>query len=313
MAAAKKTRDTEIVVAPAPQLPGMTVANVREELDRSTDPAHVESIRAQAAGMREALRSPAAAEIVGCDDAAEIRRRLLDMAESLLWAKRRLGELLPKPHPGERTDLGGGTSPTLGEVGHGELGRWRELAAVPIAAFEAAIIDARQAGREPTQTALLKLAPPKPKREPKKPRAHPVALTRAQKLALKFVRELHELTDGEPDGAHDVRYGARAVELLLLGQAADDELVEVVGLFSDSRPLLERGEVHVLSTAAQLERDVLSKLAEDSNEQLSVEGLIERLREDASEMERVRTGAIAPKSTRDTSYATRFKIPKGTL
>lgn len=325
MVAVKKkpggSREAEIIrldEAAGAQLPAMSmdVAQVRAALDATTDPLEVEAVRAQAKGLQDALRSPAASEIVGCDDPGEIRRRLVDMAEAVLWAKRRLGELAGEPRPGERRDLlqraRGSTSSTLEEVDAHTLNRYRSLAAIPIAAFEAALAEARQAGREPTQTALLKLAPPRPRPEPKRAPVRPPALQRARRIVAHATQRLSDVASGNPDGFAEVAFVGELMHGL-------ERVLE------EQRTPLERAELLLQVVADHLESAVLPKLgaapdtrhppscacdACNNSALMSLEGVVDRLREDASEIERVREGVIAPRTAKDTSYAKPYRIPK---
>lgn len=308
MAAAKKRQLP--APAEAPQLPGMEVAQVRAALDGTTDPREAELIRAKAAGLHAALKSPAAADIVGCDDPGEVRRRLRDMAEAILWAKRRLGELMPAVGAGRRTDLSSlERSETLAvaDLNPGELARCRDLASIPIAAFESVMEQARAAGREPSQTALLKLAPPKPPKEPR-PGAAPPALARAAAIvrqAASSIRRLVEAPRGQapPDGAHEVLFVAGLLEQL----AAKPVKGEPLSLLADLRSPLERVQALLGVVASHVESEVLSKIDEDdeAREHEAVANAVRDLRERAVDVEIAAGGPI-----QETARAYRMPIPR---
>lgn len=120
-------------------------------------------------GEADALRKDALAlrqRLLAEQDLARVAELLIEVSECYAWGCRRIGELAPAPAPGKRTDLApteaegdatsGGSPPRFDRK---TVFLYRQLAAVPRERFEKALVEAREAGRPITQTALLALAP----------------------------------------------------------------------------------------------------------------------------------------------------------
>jgi hypothetical protein len=123
-----------------------------QQAKRTTDSTELERIAADALRMRRALLLE--------EDAARVLVHLVEASECYAVAARRIGVLFPAGQSGRRNDLR--TSSAAEEVPPPvqatTLSRYRQLATIPDAAFDAALERAREVGEPITQTALLKLA-----------------------------------------------------------------------------------------------------------------------------------------------------------
>jgi hypothetical protein len=124
------------------------------------DPSEADALRRGAHSLREAMKREPRGAV-----AAEL---LVEVAECYAWGCRRLGELFPAAQ-GTRTDLeddatSQGSPAKFSEPSRDVLLRCRQIASIPAAAFEAALVEAKQEQRPITQTALIKLAPKNPKK-----------------------------------------------------------------------------------------------------------------------------------------------------
>lgn len=122
----------------------------RAALAAAQAPEQAEAVRAKAEAMRVYLRS---------QDPAQVHELLLEAAEITVRAMRRIGELLPPAAPGTRTDVNPTSGPAVRRLDPRTETRYRAIAAIDEEAFEGALVDARDAGREITRTAVLALAP----------------------------------------------------------------------------------------------------------------------------------------------------------
>ena len=121
------------------------ISSVAERVRATNNAEEADAIRKDAQGLRDRIRAEKSADFAGLE---------VDVAECLVWAMRRVGELSP-PKQGERSDLTskGGPRKFAGST----LAAYRALAAVPVADFEAELAKHRESMKPVTQKALLKV------------------------------------------------------------------------------------------------------------------------------------------------------------
>ncbi len=118
------------------------ISSVAERARTTTDPDEADAIRKDAQGLRDRIKAEKSADFAALE---------VDVAECLLWAMRRVGELNPS-RQGERTSPSG-----QAKCSRQALTSYRALAAIPADEFEAELAKHRETMKPVTQKALLKV------------------------------------------------------------------------------------------------------------------------------------------------------------